>query len=243
MDSPLASAAVGAGVAVATTVISPGAAGLVAILGPTFDVLRKVTGEVSEQREAAAYAEFIAALGELEHYDPQEARNRFEALIAESPANRRKLHDAFLSTLLARSEAAHYYIARLLIVAMRGQFSEAFCKRAGWFLERCEDDDIQVLQAALAKTKEIRANTAPDRLATTGIEWEGEDDGLTVDTNPDGQERRVTVAHSGFPPERYADVVALVGESRLGIAKQIRTTVYFPFTYPSLDGLIWLFRA
>lgn len=116
------------------------------------------------------YELLVLELAKETDSSPPDAAERLERLLAGAgPVLEEKLYNAWRSRALMRSSKAWKYMARLTAKDIRdARPVDLFFKRVSFVLERCEDEDIGLLETACAGTRAtlIAADAAtkgPDR--------------------------------------------------------------------------------
>lgn len=116
-------------------------------------------------RDQAAFAELVRALSQVGNYDPIEAEVRLYLLLSKCTKEQgERLNEAFQTMFFGRSRAAWPYVAMLTadrIVNHDGR-RDTFSRRAGWLLQRCEEEDVELLRDLAQRTAALFAGLQPD---------------------------------------------------------------------------------
>lgn len=214
MDKKLKDAAVGTGAAAAAIAVGPAAA----VVAPAADLVQYLWGRATAARRQAMRDGLLEAVTELGNYEGEEAEHRLDVLLAEcTPDQEELVYQSFKAMAFGKSSAAWPYILRITAdrLVNHGGAPDTFFRRAAWMLERCEEDDLPMIEAACRASAEFLA--LAEHVSALGVVWCTADGGrgLTINaTKGPGLDAAVptrVVAPDGF---RGADVIGLVQEAR-----------------------------
>ena len=219
-------------------------------------VTRGVFAKVGDTIEAwrarkveRAFQLLVASLVELDPLPEAAQSERLERiLLAGEPGTgdpHQALYEAFRSFAFTRTEAAWPYIALMTAdYVHHNRPVDKFFRRMGWLLERCEEEDIEVLRAA-ARATSAKLSEPPDfpnllvtwKCVTTSAEME-------VDVVNADEGVGSSLMGNGGAGDTAADAVrALLAESRLARAKGALKVAFLVGDDDQMIGrLVKLFR-
>ena len=226
-------------------------AGTATLVG--FEMVSNFMIRISEDRADLAYETFVSEWALAAVKSPEEAREQVKKLLTEGdPEHDDKLYESFRHMAFSRGDASWPYIAKLTAEYIdNGQPTDAFFKRVGGLLERCEDQDIALLERLLPETWQCRSSVLEDLAeqpsSLKGIDWQ-------VDRSlPDNPGTITIYAMLEDHPGKYTqdenrvtggyeldDILVLLEESRLAV-RSVGQRVSFPAGSDSLERLCHLF--
>ncbi len=246
MRKKLVDSAVGATqtgiVAAALFACEPHVAAAAAVIKPFADLFLDRWTQATDARLRASTSGLLEAVAESGTYDAKEADARLTMVLSSTkPEVQDMAYAQGIALLTSRTRAAWPYILRVTAecIVHRGGVPDAFFTRALWLLERCEDGDIEFLRAALSRSEAVlRSLSSPSQ---AGIEWSYQGhQGVRITINPEPDPPFEPSYVEGDQGRLGADVVELLGESRLGF---MRTgLLHFPVAEGHITRLINLFR-
>lgn len=203
-----------------------------------------VLGKVGREKVERLWMAFRRAMIVEVELPEDEADSEIRRLL-DDPKAAEKLYESFRSMMSSRSEATWPYAAKLAAhYVVRKLEPDTFFLRAGWLLVRCEEEDIDILRQGFAESEALLGEVPAEGRAPLGVEWLTHDQrGLCLAVNPDGGRgsHRPLRTVGQYSVWRAMDIVALLTESRLGVARP--NSVHFPLSQGHIERLFALFRT
>lgn len=192
-------------------IIAPAAA-----LGLGVKYLGAMWARVRDEKAETAYAAFVEQWATVNMMHPEEAAQEVHPLLSEGdPAHDDALYETFRHLAFMRSDRAWSFIARMTAMYVREKRPvDDFFRRAGWLLERCESEDVDIIVKACGDTH--AKISMPENRDFRSIRWSAHDEvGIAAYVERGHNLSTTSSSHLLLATTRHGAVVDLIGSSRL----------------------------
>lgn len=208
------------------------------VIPPAADVFKFLLQDATDARKKAALDDLLAEVAGLDGYDQAECEKRFIAAImdCERQGLGDLLYDHHRAIYFGKSRAAWPYVVKLTAdhIKNKGGQPDNYSRRMARLLERCEEEDLEVLKVAARCTLGMLSKFP----ASDGqYSWTDHSTGA-LNIGPwkeTGSVKRQEVKTAGLL--HTADIINLVDDARLGFKNGTGVLVLHlnePFTEPFL---------